>query len=127
MNGETQSQPRLGAFAGEPMRTELDRTPSLGGWRPPPRAETGTPDYGVDKPGFIARAFGFSVAWAFVAMVLARLRPVAAVARPAWLVALGAAAAGASLLAYAKRGKLNHRDRVLELVACSTSAPGAGC
>ncbi len=117
MNGETQSQPRLGAFAGEPMRTEFDRTPSLGGWRPPPRAETGTPDYGLDKPGFIARSFGFAAAWGFVALVLALFRPAAALGRVAWFLALGAAAAGASLLAYAKRGKLNHRDRVLDLIA----------
>ncbi|MBD5634378.1 MAG: class I SAM-dependent methyltransferase [Candidatus Eremiobacteraeota bacterium] len=125
MNGESLSQPRLGAFAGEPVRTEFDRTPSLGGWRPPARSVTGAPDYGVDAPYTILGAFAAAAVSASFASALGSVRPqrrpILLLAGINWLVALGAAALGTSLVAYGKRGKLNHRDRVLGLIAWTGS------
>jgi SAM-dependent methyltransferase len=120
VNGES-ARPRLGAFAGEPMPNEPERTPSLGGWRPPPRVEVGEPDYGFDAPWFVAKTFGVAAIAALASVGADVLRiggeklPVAGSGLR--FVALGSAAVGASLVAYAKRGKLNHRERVLGLVA----------
>jgi arsenite methyltransferase len=120
INGES-ARPRLGAFAGEPMPNEPERTPSLGGWRPPPRIEVGEADYGFDAPWFVAKTLGVAALAAIASAGVDLVRiggeklPVAGTSLR--LVALGSAAVGASLAAYAKRGKLNHRDRVLELVA----------
>jgi SAM-dependent methyltransferase len=120
MTSQPQPQPRVGAFAGEPMRVEPERTPSLGGWRPPPRAETGTPDYGLDAPRAVFASFAVAAIAAPFALVLGRAR-IAGLRLPLlpqinWLLAFASAAFGASLVAYAKRGKLNHRDRVLDSI-----------
>jgi len=103
------------------MPNEPERTPSLGGWRPPPRIEIGNPDYGFDEPWFVAKTLGFAALAAVASAGVDLLRiggeklPLAGTGLR--LVALGSAAVAASLTAYAKRGKLNHRDRVLALVA----------
>ncbi len=119
MNGES-TRPRLGAFAGEPMPNEPERTPSTGGWRPPARAEDGVPQYGFDAPWFTAKTFGVAAVatllWSLSRIVRLGGRPVPVVPPGLLGIALGAAAVGASLCAYATRGKLAHRDRVLDLV-----------
>jgi ubiquinone/menaquinone biosynthesis C-methylase UbiE len=103
------------------MPNEPERTPSLGGWRPPPRIDAGEPDYGFDEPWVVAKALGVAALAALASVGVDMLRvggeklPLAGSGLR--LVALGSAAIGASLSAYAKRGKLNHRDRVLALVA----------
>jgi SAM-dependent methyltransferase len=125
VNGESQpqpqTQPRLGAFAGEPMRVEPERTPSLGGWRPPPRAETGEPDYGLDAPYVVLASFALAAVALPFALAIGRVR-VAGRGVPLLpginaLLAFASAAFGSALVAYAKRGKLNHRDRVLDSIA----------
>ncbi len=119
MNGDP-ARPRVGAFAGEPVRPEFDFTPSTNGWLPPPRLELGAPDYGVDSPGVVLRAFGFATATALTAIVAGAVRPggrtAAALAPAFWLASLASAAFGAARLAYAKRGKLALRDRLLDLI-----------
>jgi SAM-dependent methyltransferase len=109
MNGDP-ARPRVGAFAGEPVRPEFDFTPSTSGWLPPPRMELGVPDYGVDSPGLVLRAFGFATLAALAAVAAGGLRPAFS------LASLAGAAFGASRLAYAKRGKLALRDRLLGLI-----------
>jgi SAM-dependent methyltransferase len=120
LNGETDVRPRLGAFSGEPIPAEPERTPSLSGWLPPPRAETGSPDYGLDAPLTVAACFSLAGLIALGGVLLAKLR-VGGRAIPlmpglAWIFALAAAAPGASLVAYAKFGKRKHRARVLDLI-----------
>jgi len=116
MNGDA-AGPRIGAFAGEPMPLERERSPSTTGWLPPRRLELGVPDYGVDAPAFLARCFGFAGGAALAALIVraAGLRNAAAAVASGVLLLSSAcgAALGASLLAYSKRGKLAHRDAVL--------------
>lgn len=120
MNGDP-ARPRVGAFAGEPVRPEFGFTPSTSGWLPPPRLELGTPDYGVDSPGVVLRAFGFAAATALVALAFGGIRPggrsADAAAPLLRLASLAGAAYGGMRLAYAKRGKLVLRERLLGLIA----------
>jgi arsenite methyltransferase len=123
VNGESHPRPRLGAFAGEPVPMDLERTPSLSGWRPPPRVEEGRPEYGLDAPTIVAGSFALAAVSAVFGALLGAIRiggrRIPLLGLVTWLLAFGGAALGTSLVAYGKKGKLNHRDRVLDLIAWS--------
>jgi SAM-dependent methyltransferase len=97
-----------------------ERTPSLSGWRPPPRAETGRPDYGLDTPRLVATAFacagGAAAAAALLGAVRVAGRRIPVLPALAWFASAVCAAAGSSLVAYAKAGKFRARDAMLDLV-----------
>ncbi len=96
MNGES-IRPRTGAFAGEPVRTEFDFSPSTTGWLPPPRLERGRPDFGIDAPGAVLRAVALATAFGSLA--------------------LAATAVAGARIAYARSGKIAHRDALLATIA----------